>query len=69
MHRLEISEPQRQQILRLANDIPAVWFSPTTTARFAKRNAVSVGQTSGPERQSTTRSGKPTLPFFGILEP
>ena len=69
MHRLEISEPQRQQILRLANDIPAVWFSPTTTARFAKRNAVSVGQTSGPERQSSTHSGKPTLPFFGILEP
>ena len=36
IHRLEISEPQRQQILRLANDIPAVWFSPTTTAQERK---------------------------------
>lgn len=36
MYRLEISEPQRQQILRLANDIPAVWFSPTTTAQERK---------------------------------
>ena len=36
VHRLEISEPQRQQILRLANDIPAVWFSPTTTAQERK---------------------------------
>jgi len=36
VHRLEISEPQRQQILRLAKDLPAVWLSPTTTAQERK---------------------------------
>jgi hypothetical protein len=32
VQRLEISPAQRQQILRLANDLRAVWLSPTTTA-------------------------------------
>jgi hypothetical protein len=33
---LELSQQQRQQILGLAKDIPAVWFSPTTTAQERK---------------------------------
>ena len=36
VHRLELTEQQRQQILRLAKDIPAVWLSPTTTAQERK---------------------------------
>ena len=36
MQRLEISDEQRQQILNLARNIPAVWHSPTTTAQERK---------------------------------
>jgi hypothetical protein len=36
VQRLEISDEQRQQILNLARDIPAVWHSPTTTAQERK---------------------------------
>ena len=36
LSRLEISDEQRQQILNLAGDIPAVWHSPTTTASERK---------------------------------
>lgn len=36
VQRLEISQAQRQQILRLANDLRAVWLSPTTTAQERK---------------------------------
>ena len=34
--RLQLSEAERQQILRLAKDLPAVWQSPTTTATERK---------------------------------
>lgn len=37
VQRLELSEAQRQQILRLANDLRAVWLSPTTTAQERKQ--------------------------------
>ena len=36
VQRLEISDEQRQQILNLARNIPAVWHSPTTTAQERK---------------------------------
>jgi DNA invertase Pin-like site-specific DNA recombinase len=36
VQRLQLSEPQRQQILQLAKDLPAVWLSPTTTAQERK---------------------------------
>ena len=36
VQRLQLSEPQRQQILRLAKDLPAVWLSPTTSAQERK---------------------------------
>ncbi|HCF27602.1 MAG TPA: recombinase family protein [Cyanobacteria bacterium UBA11049] len=36
LSRLEISDEQRQQILNLASNIPAVWHSPTTTASERK---------------------------------
>ena len=48
VERLEISDEQRQQILNLARDIPTVWHSPTTTARFAKRNVATVGEADRP---------------------
>lgn len=34
--RLELSEAQRQEVLRLAQDLPKVWHSPTTTAQERK---------------------------------
>ena len=36
VQRLELSDEQRQQILQLAQDLPAVWRSPTTTAQERK---------------------------------
>ena len=36
MERLELDEQQRQQILRLASDLPALWHSVTTTAQERK---------------------------------
>jgi DNA invertase Pin-like site-specific DNA recombinase len=36
VQRLELSLRQRQQILRLAKDIPAIWHSPTTTPQERK---------------------------------
>lgn len=48
VQRLEISDEQRQQILNLARNIPAVWHSPTTTARFAKTNVATVGEAGRP---------------------
>jgi hypothetical protein len=36
VQRLELSQAQRQQILRLAKDIPAIWHSPTTTPQERK---------------------------------
>ena len=36
VERLELNQQQRQQILRLASDLPAVWHSVTTTAQERK---------------------------------
>lgn len=36
VQRLQLSCEQRQQILRLAKDIPALWYSPTTTTQERK---------------------------------
>ena len=36
VERLELDELQRQQILKLASDLPAVWHSPTTTVQERK---------------------------------
>ncbi len=58
VQRLEISEPQRQQILRLAKDLPAVWLSPTTTAQERKEilsllvKQVAITPVDSPQRSS-----------------
>lgn len=36
VHRLELSEAQRQQIMQLAQDFPAIWHAETTTAQERK---------------------------------
>ena len=46
VERLELSPQQRQQILRLASDLPALWHSPTTTAAERKEMRLTVSQTS-----------------------
>jgi hypothetical protein len=58
VQRLELSQPQRQQILRLAKDIPALWLSPTTTALERKEmlgllvKQVALTPVDSPERQT-----------------
>lgn len=58
VQRLEISEPQRQQILHLAKDLPAVWLSPTTTAQERKEilsllvKQVAITPVDSPQRSS-----------------
>jgi len=46
VERLELSPEQRQQILRLASDLPALWHSPTTTVAERKEMRLTVGQAS-----------------------
>ncbi len=43
VERLELNEQQRQQILRLASDLPALWHSVTTTAQERKEMRLIVG--------------------------
>ena len=58
VHRLELSQPQRQQILRLAKDIPAVWLAPTTSCQERKEmlcllvKQVALTPVDSPERQT-----------------
>jgi len=58
MHRLQLSEQQRQQILQLAKDIPAVWLSPTTTPQERKEmlsllvKQVAITPVDSPKRQT-----------------
>lgn len=58
VHRFELSEQQRQQILRLAKDIPTVWLSPTTTAQERKEmlgllvKQVAITPVDSPSRQT-----------------
>lgn len=37
LERLELTQKQRQQILQLAKDIPAIWHAPTTTPQERKQ--------------------------------
>ncbi len=56
--RLELSDLERQQILRLAKDLPAVWLSPTTTALERKEmlgllvKQVAITPVDSPSRQT-----------------
>jgi hypothetical protein len=61
VQRLELSEAQRQQILRLANDLRAVWLSPTTTAQERKEmlgllvKQVAITPVDSPTRQTQVK--------------
>ncbi len=61
VQRLELSEAQRQQILRLANDLGAVWLSPTTTAQERKEmlgllvKQVAITPVDSPTRQTQVK--------------
>ena len=58
VERLEINEQQRQQILRLASDLPALWHSVTTTASERKEmlglliKQVAISPIESPTRQT-----------------
>lgn len=58
VQRLELSNEQRQQILQLAKDFPAIWHAPTTTAQERKEilgllvKQVAITPIEQPERQT-----------------
>jgi len=58
VHRLELSEAQRQQIMQLVQDFPAIWHAETTTAQERKEilglliKQVAITPVEQPERQT-----------------